>query len=241
MRSYHERRGSDLGFPFPLGVDRLPPENISRLAAKKTDEENEKDSDADERNVFYVALTRAKTSAILTVSNTDREGKEILPTQFIEGMKENVLSPVDVSKYEREIADHPETEFAAIAPKTPELRDKEFLNALFAEQGLSVTALNNYLECPWHIFYVNLVRIPEAPNKHLAFGNAVHAALKGYFDMFSARKKGQGYMVRLFEEGSRANRSMKAILTRRLRRAGKRSPRSTINTAHRGRRARGMK
>ena len=86
------------------------------------------------------------------------------------------------------------------APKLPELKDREFLNTLFEEQGLSVTALNNYLECPWHYFYVNLIRIPEAPNKHLSFGNAVHVAFKGYFDAFSAGEdKGKEYLVQLFE------------------------------------------
>ena len=69
--------------------------------------------------------------------------------------------------------------------KCPELEDKEFLNELFRAQGISVTALNNYLECPWAYFYRNLVRIPEAPNKNLSFGNAVHAALKSYFDALS--------------------------------------------------------
>jgi DNA helicase-2/ATP-dependent DNA helicase PcrA len=177
------------------------PKKIYRVLEKvEADLEDKEDDNTDERNVFYVALTRAKEGVFVTLSKVDRDGKEILPTQFIAEMKKNVLAPIDVSKYEEAIADHPESEFALSAPKTPELKDKKFLNALFEEQGFSVTALNNYIECPWHYFYVNLIRIPEAPNKHLSFGNAVHAALKGYFDAFSGGEdRGKNYLVQIFE------------------------------------------
>ena len=180
---------------------KLPRRIYRALAAAESDLEDKENDDADERNVFYVALTRAKRGVFITVAKTDREGKEVLPTQFIAEMKEGILSPIDVSRYETYLAAHPESEFAPVAPKIPELKDREFLRGLFEEQGLSVTALNNYLECPWHYFYVNLIRIPEAPNKHLSFGNAVHAALKGYFDAFSdGTDKGKGYLIKLFEE-----------------------------------------
>ena len=176
------------------------PKKIYRVLEKvAADLEEGEDDDADERNVFYVALTRAKQGVFVTLSRVDRDGKEVLPTQFIAEMNDDILLPVDVARYEKEFADHPEAEFAPAMPKMPELKDKAFLNALFEERGFSVTALNNYLECPWHYFYVNLIRIPEAPNKHLSFGNAVHAALKGYFDAFSeGEDKGKGHLVQLF-------------------------------------------
>lgn len=174
-------------------------------AVAEVDEGDDDARDADERNVFYVALTRARKEVFVTMSKTDREGKEQLPTQFIAELKPNILAPLDAQVYEKDFVAHRgEIEFAAPAPKKPELKDKEFLNALFDAQGLSVTALNNYLECPWHYFYVNLVRIPEAPNKHLSFGNATHAALKSYFDAFGAGKKmsaaeSKAYLAARFE------------------------------------------
>jgi len=190
--------------------------------------------DADERNVFYVALTRARKEVFVTLAKTDREGKEQLPTQFIAELKPEVLAPLDVALYEKDFAAHrAEIEFGGDesykriderrgggtsgTAKVPELRDKEFLNQLFEQQGISVTALNNYLECPWAYFYRNLVRIPEAPNKHLSFGNAVHAALKSYFDALDSgdvsdvsgtrnagdaknNESGKIYLVKRFEE-----------------------------------------
>lgn len=166
----------------------------------------------DERNLFYVALTRARREVFVTMAKADREGKELLPTQFIAEMKTEILETVDTAGYEADFEKHrAELEFGAtdadgehgngLRGEKPELEDKAFLNALFEAQGISVTALNNYLECPWAYFYRNLVRIPEAPNKHLAFGNAVHAALKNYFDEFDKGEDlGEGYLVRRFEE-----------------------------------------
>jgi DNA helicase-2/ATP-dependent DNA helicase PcrA len=52
------------------------------------------------------------------------------------------------------------------------------LQNLFLEEGLSVTALNNYLTCPWQYFFVNLLRIPKAPTYYQYYGIAVHAALQ---------------------------------------------------------------
>jgi DNA helicase II / ATP-dependent DNA helicase PcrA len=189
---------------------RLPMGIYRTLAAASTDGGTAPDEtgdgftsdDADERNVFYVALTRARKELFITMAKTDREGKEQLPTQFIAGLKEEILTPYDTAQYEKDFAEHrDEIEFAPVPVKVPELKDKEFLNELFRAQGISVTALNNYLECPWAYFYRNLVRIPEAPNKNLSFGNAVHAALKSYFDAFDdGDDRGSTYLVRRFEE-----------------------------------------
>ncbi len=165
------------------------------------DIEEKLEKDNDERNLFYVAITRAKKEIFITWSETNRDGREQLPTQFIQEIKPELVSQCDTKRYEKEFSEHREIEFAPMPQRKPELADKEFLNSLFEERGLSVTALNNYLECPWHYFYVNLIRIPEAPNKHLCFGNAVHAALKNFFDrMNDGKEVSKEYMIERFEE-----------------------------------------
>lgn len=180
---------------------KLPRKIYRVLATVESDLEDREDNDADERNVFYVALTRAKQGVFITLAKVGRDGKEMLPTQFIAEMKEHVLSPQDVTRYEKYIAAHPEIEFAPPAKKEPELHDRDFLNAIFEEQGLTPTALNNYLTCPWQYFYRNLIRIPEAPQKSLAFGTAVHAALRSYFDAIDVGEdKGKEYFISRFEE-----------------------------------------
>jgi DNA helicase-2/ATP-dependent DNA helicase PcrA len=197
---------------LPKKIYRVAALEAARKAASQAEGEIDEDDNADERNVFYVALTRARKEVFITMSKADREGKELLPTQFIAELKPEILAPYDVESYEADYAKHrDEIDFGTDEDgakksnggkaKTPDLADKEFLNALFAAQGISVTALNNYLECPWAYFYRNLVRIPEAPNKNLSFGNAVHAALKSWFDEYDAGATvGADYLVRRFEE-----------------------------------------
>ena len=165
------------------------------------DAENELENNNDERNLFYVAITRAKKEIFITWSETNRDSKEQLQAQFIQEIRPELIAPCDTESYERKYAAHREIEFAPIPHHKLEITSKEFLNRLFEEQGLSVTALNNYLECPWKYFYVNLIRIPEAPNKHLCFGNAIHVALKNFFDRRNNSKDtGKEYLTKCFEE-----------------------------------------
>ncbi|PCI29393.1 hypothetical protein COB52_02580 [Candidatus Kaiserbacteria bacterium] len=108
-----------------------------------------------------------------------QSGKERLPSQFVEEMKE--VNEVDTSEFEKDVS--PEV-FLQKLPEGTHLSvaDKDYLKELFVEQGLSVTALNNYLTCPWNYFYSNLIRIPKIPNKHMLLGTVVHKALNTFFN-----------------------------------------------------------
>jgi len=46
---------------------------------------------------------------------------------------------------------------------------------------LSVTHLNNYLNCPLKFYYQNLIRVPAAKNESMAFGSAIHWAIERLF------------------------------------------------------------
>jgi len=166
----------------------------------KIDSALEESENQDERNLFYVALTRARKEIILSYSRQGINSREQLVSQFINEMDSAFIEKGNAKEYEDEFAGQQEILFAENRRTTVKLDDKEFLNELFKKYGLSVTALNNYLECPWRYFYSNLVRIPEAPNKHLIFGNAIHQALKDFFDKFGVEDPGPEYMIKRFEE-----------------------------------------
>jgi len=122
----------------------------------------------DDRNLFYVAMTRARKELIISYSG--------LPTKYLEQIDKECLQALESSgKIDLQL------EFAQTAISAPIGKEKLLLNELFLKYGLSATALNNYLECPWKYFYRNLLRIPESPNKHLMFGTAAHSALKDFF------------------------------------------------------------
>ena len=143
---------------------------------------NDADELADERRLFYVALTRARKRATVTYPVRRADGKELLPSVFVGELRTELVDTVDAAGFEAELLESPETRFTApILPVGSSFKDQEFIRELFIRNGLSVTALNNYLACPWRYFYTNLLRIPSPKTRHQMYGTAMHAALRDFF------------------------------------------------------------
>ena len=156
------------------------------------------DSIEDERRLFYVALTRAKREVILTYSKFGIDGKAQLPSQFLEEIDKKYLEEIDTTKFEKSfdslvLIDLPKK--VSISPK-----DKKYLQSLFAEKGLSVTGLENFLGCPWKYFFRNLVTMPDVKNKHLIFGTAVHFALDSFIKLRSVKNVDLNFLLKKFHE-----------------------------------------
>ncbi|PIP87209.1 hypothetical protein COW81_01490 [Candidatus Campbellbacteria bacterium CG22_combo_CG10-13_8_21_14_all_36_13] len=145
--------------------------------------------DSDERRLFYVAITRAKETVSISYTTMSDDGRSRLPSQFIEEIDPKFIDEISVFETEKKYATKLDTKYNAEKEYGPNIDDKEYLNKLFLEQGVSVTALNNYLECPWQYFYRNLLRIPSPYEKPLVYGNAIHQVLKEYFDKFKVGKE----------------------------------------------------
>ena len=159
------------------------------------------DSIDDERRLFYVALTRARRKVAVTYSQKDWRGKDLLPVQFVEEIAPEMKRTVPTEEIER-LATRSRLNLKKKPLRAPihsPLQEREYLNSLFFERGLSVTALNNYLMCPWRYFYVNLLRVPEAKGKHQMYGTAIHATLKEFFDaLHSGRDIGKKELLEIF-------------------------------------------
>ncbi|MDP2909495.1 MAG: ATP-dependent DNA helicase [bacterium] len=156
----------------------------------------------DIQNLFYVALTRARKNLIISYSERNREGKEQLPAGYLQEIEEKYVQAETEAEDFDEIG---RIEFAPTPCLSSTTKEKTLLNELFFKYGLSATALNNYLECPWKYFYRNLIRIPEAPNKHLMFGTAVHSAFKYFFDKWmKGERLSQIHFISAFEESLRS-------------------------------------
>lgn len=188
---------------------------------KNNIDELESDLNTDERRLFYVAMTRAKREILITYSRISLEGREQLPSQFVEEIDpqfkeiENCFSEDEENKESSEgvlVKVNVESNLLDRNLFTPRLilgvgiKDKEFYQFLFESEGLSVTALNNYLKCPWRYFYTNLIRIPFHKEKQQIFGTAIHLAIGGYLArgresrMQSKGDIGKEIMLKLFEE-----------------------------------------
>ena len=151
---------------------------------KNDDLSRRSDAEADERRLFYVALTRAKKGAIISHSRQDKNLKEMLPTMFLDEMDKELWEKGDCKKIEDEYSANVGLRYARRQTVGVSLKDKDFVRDLFMARGFAVTHLNNYLTCPWRYFYMNLLHLPKSKELHLMYGTAIHAALCDFFEQF---------------------------------------------------------
>lgn len=147
------------------------------------------DKNDEERRLFYVALTRARKGLTISYAKERADGREQLPTQFLSELAENLIEKGEAERFEQALLADPTLMFSRVAKtntiinNTPTVSEISLVKEIFLRQGLAVTHLNNYLECPWRYFYSNLLRLPQAPSKPQLYGIAVHGALKDFFDL----------------------------------------------------------
>ncbi|MDP3880706.1 MAG: PD-(D/E)XK nuclease family protein, partial [bacterium] len=163
----------------------------------------------DERNLFYVAITRARKEVFISYAKKSAtkslpaSGGEQLPSQYIAEIEASLIKELDTSKIEASFSKEKEILFAAPQNSGQPIskNEKEFLNQLFLDRGLSVTALNNYLACPWQYFFKNLVRLPQAKTKHMSYGTAIHEALhKALEKVKEGEMPGKEFLLSAFEK-----------------------------------------
>ncbi len=166
---------------------KLPPKLIQETQSILKDDSNE-----DDRRLFYVAMTRAKKKLYLSYHVKNDKGQDIVPSLFVSEIANHqgielvdytsaVTNNIDIATGEIEklkLKFTPRDDFAIT-------QESEYIDSLLQGYKLSVTHLNNYLECPRKFFYQNLLRVPSAKTKHACFGTAVHEAL---FDLFVLMK-----------------------------------------------------
>lgn len=157
--------------------------------------------DNDERRLFYVALTRAKKQATISYASQGEGGKLLLPSQFVTEIDEREREVIETAALESEYKKDQSLKFRERKQRGISGSDKEYLCELFDNQGLSVTGLNNFLECPWQYFYQSLVRIPRPQTKHEMYGTAIHEALRRFFDkLHYGEEVSEGLLLKIFKD-----------------------------------------
>ncbi|PIT98484.1 MAG: hypothetical protein COT71_00345 [Candidatus Andersenbacteria bacterium CG10_big_fil_rev_8_21_14_0_10_54_11] len=130
----------------------------------------------DERRLFYVALTRAKERLYLSYAQ-DGGGRERTASLFWHELPAETVEDSETEETEDEaLARLHVLRLHSPQPVPGHIRD--WLAERLVSYTLSVTHLNNYLDCPRLFLYRNLVLAPAAKTRQLAFGTAVHAALR---------------------------------------------------------------
>lgn len=159
--------------PLPLGIVRHDP-----LAGTDNNEE--------ERRLFYVALTRAKDRVYLSYAR--HAGGERARAASLFWHELPAACVADVAAEETEAFVQRRLAVLRLAQPAGLPADiREWLKERLKTYVLSVTHLNNYLTCPRLFLWRNVVLVPSAKTRALAFGTAVHSSLR---DLFAAARSG---------------------------------------------------
>ena len=142
----------------------------------------------DERlRLFFVAMTRAKTTLTMTYSQTNDSGSDTIIASFLTNCTPTIIPTSEDPAEQIELA---ETDWTTrlTSPIVPELKD--LLAPALETYKLSATHLNNFLDVsrggPQNFLLNNLLHFPSAKNSAAAYGTAIHSSLQQAHCSFSA-------------------------------------------------------
>jgi DNA helicase-2/ATP-dependent DNA helicase PcrA len=129
----------------------------------------------DETRLFYVAVTRSRSTLLFTASPSENT------------ISSSYLNHLDISRESSEHVDEEE-----LLGKSIDLTDMEdpfigteaILNDLICNLSLNPTRVNNYLSCRRKFLYNDVLKLPAAKKRSLVFGNSVHKALEETYREF---------------------------------------------------------
>lgn len=136
----------------------------------------------DERlRLFFVAMTRARSSLHISYSLADSNGKNTLPASFLVNEQWQAVQP-NIQSTPETIADQLQQEWYSpyVTLEQPEM--KELLAHTLASYKLSVTHLTSFLDVtrggPQYFLLNNLLRFPKSKHPSAEYGSAIHEALQ---------------------------------------------------------------
>ena len=134
----------------------------------------------DERlRLFFVAMTRAKTTLTMTYSQTNDAGSDTMIASFLTDHTPTIIPAADTPATQITVA---QTDWNSrlSAPMSAELKD--VLTPTLETYKLSITHLNNFLDVsrggPQNFLLNNLLRFPSAKSPAASYGTAIHASLQ---------------------------------------------------------------
>lgn len=189
MVTAHGAKGSEYAHVFVIGCTQhiwdehnnsgkytfKLPDNLVHINRTATDLE-------ESRRLFYVAITRAKTHLQVSYPLKDDKDKDQTKSTFItELLEESNLAVTPKQVSDNILANYLLLQFKEKARPEIELVEDAYIDQILKRYTLSVTHLNNFLNCPLRFYYQNLIRVPAAKNESMAFGSAIHWAIERLF------------------------------------------------------------
>ncbi|MBT3293489.1 ATP-dependent helicase [Candidatus Peregrinibacteria bacterium] len=182
----NRNRGSTLSLPDHLIMD------LDKEVEKRAGQE-------DERRLFFVAMTRARSKLFLTFPETYRSSEQMKQAQVSTFVAEAAEKVNEIVLTQEQLPQPIET------LRMPELKIDEAFKAFLLERlkdyELSVTALNAFLSednGPQKFLWEQLLQKPSDKKAAMAFGTAVHGALE---DRNFSWQEGKEYKTDKLVEG----------------------------------------
>ncbi len=170
----HSSKGLEFDYVFlPFALEeywmRRKQGNSFVLPKESANDEEVRDS----RRLFYVSITRAKKHVYIISPKSKDLGEELLPLRFIDELDQNSVKHHTITKA-RAV---PKGIEVGVLDKKRMKNLSEYSKRAILENGLSVTALNHFLECPSRFLYKSILKLPEPSNPVSEKGIAMHKAI----------------------------------------------------------------
>lgn len=198
----HGSKGLEFDYVFvPYATEEswLPRKRVSHFILPSKKLEKDGDDVRDARRLFYVTLTRAREHVTIIWPTEDVAGDLNTPLRFISELdpqtvrlegRDGHLSRVKALSENQVggsdgLADATSLASSNKSAKMPIKSEKiiEYTKNILLERGLSVTALNHFIQCPATFLFKSVLRLPEAPSVTAEKGIAMHSAITSVWKM----------------------------------------------------------
>ena len=151
------------------------------------------------RRLFYVAMTRAKQNLQVSYSRANSDGKETDRSQFVAELLDGGKLQAETVKVPQEVlVEFKISELSETKPVIIELFDRDFIKKRVEHFVMSASALNTYLDCPVKYYFERIVKVPGAKSDSMAFGTAIHYALRRLFERMKESERQQFPTLQIF-------------------------------------------
>ena len=141
-----------------------------------------KSNDEDERRLFYVAMTRAKTKLHISYSQFREDGKILGQSKFIDELLGSSNKQINRPEVDELTLAEFYYKLLKKEERTIPLIEVDLIDNFLKSYKMSVTHLNKFLRCPLSFYFESILRIPHARNASAGFGSVVHEALRLFFN-----------------------------------------------------------
>ncbi len=170
--SIHKSKGLEFDTVFVLGVtDKAFEKDRKRSDSLQVPGLGTQKELAEERRLLYVAITRAKQHVVLSYALLGRKDDALAPSVLLDELDSSLVKRTQC----------PNTVVAIdLLQVTDDFSSdiKASLRERFLKRGFSVSALNNYLECPYRYLFRNLLLIPDVLEFSALLGTSCHEVLR---------------------------------------------------------------